>query len=229
MCGFSEQYKGDPGGPPPYGPPRSSFVTPPVAGGDGSYAIRLHTETTDTDVHGSGTFERDDLQLAGSDQYCNPGQEEWWADSILFPDDYVAPPGNNEGGVLIDWHDVSNGGLPNLGLEVYANGLLIRGNNGPRPTDPVPNVQQFITGPVQHNVWYDFVFHVKWTTDSTGFIEVYLNHSLVISKQNIQTLYTETHQCYFKLAHYHTPTSPPVATSVLHDRVRRGKHQIDVW
>src|SRR5689334_15117624 len=81
-CGFSEQSKV--GDAPPSSLRRSSIVAP---GRSGSYAVRLHTEPGDDQVHGSGTWERDDLTLGPDASYCNEGEEEWWAVSVLFPSD----------------------------------------------------------------------------------------------------------------------------------------------
>ena len=110
-CSFSEQSKvGD------YNGARSSLVP---SARSGSWAVRLHTEVGDDQVHGSGTWERDDLTLGPSADYCNEGQEEWFAVSVMFPTDYVYPPGP-DGGVVLDWHHNSSSGLPNLSIDTVS-------------------------------------------------------------------------------------------------------------
>src|SRR5207302_810153 len=71
---------------------------------------------------------------------------------------------------------------------------------------------------VARNKWYDFVYHVKWSSGSDGLMEVWLNGKKVGSRQG-PTLYTGIN-CYFKLANYHTAFG--AASSVIHDRVVRG-------
>ena len=79
-CDFSEQSKlGD-------APPasrRSSIVS--AFSRSGGQAVRLQTQPGDSGVHGSGEWERNDLQKPRDSSYCNEGQEEWWAVSVLFP------------------------------------------------------------------------------------------------------------------------------------------------
>jgi hypothetical protein len=55
---------------------RSSIVSTARAGSTG---VRLRTQPGDANVHGSGTWERNDLLKPADSSYCNEGQEEWWA------------------------------------------------------------------------------------------------------------------------------------------------------
>src|SRR5260370_24062059 len=97
-CGFAEQA---------YALPRATIIN--AVAREGPTALRLHTEPGDSNVTGSGSAERDDLVLAPSASYCNAGQEEWWAHSILFPDDYVDPPHSTRSrphsGAGVDFHN----------------------------------------------------------------------------------------------------------------------------
>src|SRR6266487_4980903 len=102
-CGFFEQS---------YALPRATIVN--TVARDGNTSVRLHTEPGDTNVAGSGSNERDDLALPPAASYCNPGQEEWWAHSTLFPDDYVDPPESTDStwnwAVVFDFHNTAPGG-----------------------------------------------------------------------------------------------------------------------
>jgi len=121
-CDFGEQSKlGD-------APPasrRSSLVS--SVSRSGGQALRLHTEPGDTNVHGSGDWERNDVMRSPDASYCNEGQEEWWAFSVLFPSDYVFPPGPGAG-IIMDFHHNGSGGqanyeiqtIPGLGLRARA-------------------------------------------------------------------------------------------------------------
>src|SRR4029079_18480960 len=117
-CGFHEQAKVA---------GRATIVN---IGRDGGTAVRLHTEPGDNSVNGSGTWERNDLSLGVSSTYCNEGQDEWWAHSVLFPSDYVFPPGP-EAGIVMDFHHNSSSGQANFELQTIPNiGLRLRGYGG---------------------------------------------------------------------------------------------------
>src|SRR5262249_55985529 len=101
-CGMSEQAKviGS----------RASIVN---VGRDGPTGVRLHTESGDSNVNGSGTWERNDLILVPSSSFCNQGQEEWWGHSILFPDDYV----DSAMAGIFDFHHNYSSGNANFNLQ----------------------------------------------------------------------------------------------------------------
>jgi hypothetical protein len=68
------------------------------------------------------------------------------------------------------------------------------------------------------NVWYDFVYHVKWSSAGDGFFDVWVNGAKKLSHVG-PTLFVGR-GCYLKLANYHVPFGR--ASSVIHDRVIRG-------
>ena len=74
------------------------------------------------------------------------------------------------------------------------------------------------------NQWYDFVYHVKWSSGSDGFMHAWVNGQKKLTHFG-PTLYAGM-GCYLKLANYHDPFGK--ASSVIHDRVRRGSSAADV-
>lgn len=201
-CGFYEQSKVEPDG------RRSSFVP---AARSGRSAVKLTTLSGDTQVHGSGDWERNDLSLAPSAAYCNEGQEEWWALSVLFPEDYVVPSNS----AVMDFHHNASGGQANFHITSTSRGLEVRGFYG-----DVANPQEYRTklGAVERGVWYDFVYHVKWSSAADGFMTVWMNGKKMLSHSG-PTLYPGI-SCYLKLANYHEPFG--ASNSVIFDRVLRG-------
>ena len=201
-CGMQEQSKIEPGH-------RSRFV--PTAR-DGSQAIALITLPGDDQVHGSGDWERDDLELAPSTGYCNEGQDEWWAVSILFPDDYQPTTGLGE---VVDFHPDGNGAPPNFNVVTQPDGLRLDGFYG----DPKnPGEYKVELGPISRGVWYDFVYHVKWTTKDHGLFIAWINGRKVLDHEG-PTLYAGM-SCYLKLANYHSPSRQ--RSAVVFDRLIRG-------
>jgi uncharacterized membrane protein YgcG len=77
---------------------------------------------------------------------------------------------------------------------------------------------------VVQNQWYDFVYHVKWSSGSDGFFQAWVNGQQLLNF-NGPTLYVGQ-SCYLKLANYHTPLG--LGVSVIHDRIVRGTTPADV-
>jgi hypothetical protein len=202
-CGFFEQGKV---------PGRASIVN---IGRDGGTGVRLRTEPGDSNVNGSGAWERNDLALSQAQTDCYEGREQWWAHSVLFPDDYVFPPGR-EGGIVVDFHHTGSRGQANFEVQTVPGiGLRIRGYGG-----STVNSGQFEArlGPVVKNIWYDFVYHVKWSSDADGFFDAWVNGVRKLTHKG-PTLYSGM-GCYLKLANYHSAFGQ--GSSVIHDRVIRG-------
>src|SRR5436853_351678 len=205
---------------------RAAVVGP---GRDGSTAIELTTRLGDINIAGSDSNERADLALSPSSKYCNQGQEEWWAHSLMFPPGYVPPAVAAvwNWGALFDFHNsAAGGGQPNFMVYATPTGLELHmaggANTVNRPSDP--GYYSIAIGPITKNVWYDFVYHVKWSSGSDGLFQAWLNGRQVMNYSG-PNLYVGQ-SCYLKLANYHTPLGVPV--SVIHSRVVRGATQADV-
>lgn len=194
--------------------PRSFFVAPARSG---KYAIALITQPGDDEVHSSGKWERNDLQLAPSSEYCNDGQEEWWAVSVRFPDLYV----ESELGTVMNFHHNGSGSQANFHVMAAGSELEFVGFYGD-PLDP----QEYYApiGPLVRNMWYDFVYHVKWTAGEEGFMTAWVNGKRLLEHKG-PTLYPGI-SCYLKLSNYHAPTG--YASITVFDRVIRGTSAVAV-
>jgi hypothetical protein len=209
-CGFKVQEKV---------PGRASIIG---IGRDGGTALRLTTQPGDNNVAGSNALERADVYLAhpgGAPIMFREGEEHWWAHSIMLPDDFAMPTWQMY--VLMDFHNTLSG-QSNFHVN-FENGVLIfRGFGGVQDQ----GLYKATIGPVTKNVWYDFVYHVKWSSGSDGFFEAWVNGVKKLSHRG-PTLYAGQ-DVYLKLANYHTPVCNPYpgctgpASSVIHDRVIRG-------
>ena len=191
--------------------------------------VRLHTRPGDSDVAGSGDAERNDLTLSQAATDCYEGREQWWAHSILFPDDYVDPPQSTRSrwnwGVVFDFHNASPGGGQ---ANFQINAMPAAAIAPDRPTGLVfqvahgrqarPTLYHAPIGPVVRNVWYHFVYHLKWSSGADGYIAAWVNGARKMDYKG-PTLY-EGQGCYLKLANYHSPFGKP--SSVIHARVLRG-------
>ena len=205
---------------------RATIVSP---GRDGPTAVQLITQPGDINIAGSGANERTDLTLSTSSTYCNQGQDEWWAHSLMFPPGYVPPPVASvwNWGALFDFHNsAAGGGQPNFMVYAAPTGLELHMAGGPNtvnlPSDP--GYYSIAIGPITKNVWYDFVYHVKWSSGSDGLFQAWLNGRQVMNYSG-PNLYVGQ-SCYLKIANYHTELGLPV--SVVHSRVVLAHTQADV-
>lgn len=195
-------------------------------GRDGGTGLRLHTEPGDNNVSGSGAHERNDAALRGVHER-HEGDVDWWAHSMNFPNDFAIPPPGHWA-TPFDFHDLPSpgdtrvGGQANLHIFVQPNGLLrFRGAGGPVVDDGSGNqyTYEYDIGQLIRNVWFDFVYHMRWSSGSDGFMDAWLNGHPVF-KHKGPTLYANC-GVYLKLANYHSAWGKP--SSVIHDRVVRGK------
>lgn len=201
-CGFEEQSRV---------PGRASLV--PIAR-SGRHGVRLHTEPGDDHVHGSDDWVRDDLSLDVKRTDCGEGREAWWAHSVLFPDDFVVA--KDGGGVVLDFHHNASGGMANFHFNATAQGNLrmhLFGGDVRNPREYKVELEK-----IRRNVWYDMVYHVRWSSSEDGFLDGWMNGRKVFSYRG-PTLYRGI-ACYLKLANYSAATREP--SSIIHDRVVRG-------
>jgi hypothetical protein len=201
-CGMQEQSKVEP-------EHRSRFVS---TARDGRQAVELTTLPGDDQVHGGGDWERDDLELPSSPDYCNEGQDEWWAVSVLFPEGYERTTGLGE---VVNFHQEGSGGPPNFNVVAEPDGLRLDGYYGDLEN---PGEYKVELGRIRRNTWYDFVYHVKWTSKDGGFFTAWLNGRKVLDHHG-PTLYPGL-SCYLKLANYHSPSRGP--STIVFDRLIRG-------
>lgn len=201
---------------------------------NGRKGVRLHTQPGDDNIAGSGQMQRCDLYLSTPGSQApivfNEGSEDWWAISVLFPDDFVFPT----------WHRYALSGFHNTGATGQGNFTLgfVRGI---KDTDPgilgfqgYGGVQDNMVfnvpvGPVTKNVWYDFVYHIRWSATG-GFFDAWMNGKRKLSYQG-PTLYVGQ-GVYLKAANYHSPLCDPfpscigsaldLPSSVVYDRVMMG-------
>src|SRR5947207_2994372 len=205
---------------------RATIVSP---GRDGPTAVQLITQPGDINIAGSGANERTDLTLSTSSIFCNQGQDEWWAHSLMFPPGYVPPPVASvwNWGALFDFHNsAAGGGQPNFMVYAAPTGLELHMAGGPNtvnlPSDP--GYYSIVIGPITKNVWYDFVYHVKWSSGADGLFQAWLNGQQVMNYSGANLYVGQS--CYLKIANYHTELGVPV--SVVHSRVVMGHTQADV-
>ena len=145
--------------------------------------VRLETLPGDQRVAGSGRAERTDLALSPQATGCEEGAEQWWRHALLFPDDYVLPQVTPADpwpwGVVFDFHQTGSEGQANFQVQVAGRppGLQLAISGGPVVSNGGPGspTRQFAVGPIIKNHWYEFVYHVRWSSGADGLFAAWVD------------------------------------------------------
>ena len=169
-------------------------VIPANSLGRGGYMTKWHMTADGDYTEYQNPIEPDNpvqyqlLFTDGTPLYISVGQEIWYGWSQYLNPSWKTSENSWEAvGMSLDAWNVGG-----YGLQFFSgttdNYFVM---NGKAPTVPAFNMQ---TGE-----WYDIVYHIKWSYDSSGFVEVYLkdqyqtNYSLIYSISNVQTRMQNEH------------------------------------
>jgi hypothetical protein len=202
-------------------------------GSIGGRSLCLRTEPGDNNASG-GASDRADVTLALASIYQGlpwqqalpaasgvyEGSERWYAHSVYFPSGLYNPPsGTWDWALYMDFHGIYAGTPQPLQLEMMkgAGGFRFAGGGGPGGSRQWSKV---IAPTPTLNMWYDFVYHIRWSSTSAGFVHIWINGKLFQKQDNQPTLY-EGDSAYMKLANYRS--AQRVSSTVCHSRIRIGK------
>lgn len=135
-------------------------------------ALRYELRRTDPDVSGS---KRAEIQLNGTDA---PQESERWYGWSYWFDTYDVDNGGAES--IVQWHDVDQT-TPPLSIQVSGGRM-----NLTQSFIKTGNTHDDI-GLVETKKWVKIVMHVKWTTGTTGIIQVWKDGKLVVNKSGVRT------------------------------------------
>lgn len=161
---------------------------------------------------------------------------------VFYGFSFMADTSNTttEFNLICQWQDLPNyvlgenwepnpnirGAPPPLALVLVDNFLQIKMN-----THPASNNHTFIVGtpqPIIKGNWYDVVAHIFWSDNNDGFIEVWLNNTPIIPKDDNNTnkfyssnLFNPAGN-YFKFGQYKGSEKPQSASIIYFDEVKIG-------
>lgn len=197
-----------------------------------SYALALTTLSGDSNVNGSGGWERCDISFG---LQSTEGVDEWWWSSAYLPDGFHMPVGSDQcQSIGPEFHSVYSGDTqPNFEMQLcpppYGWMARVYGGAGSPQTDGPGRTNFSITDPfggvpATKNKWYDVLMHTKWSYTSAGVTQVWINGKQVIN-YNGPNLY-QNYNVYLKLPNYHGPYG--TSSTLYYDRVVRGPTQLAV-
>jgi polysaccharide lyase-like protein len=197
-------------------PGGASIIKSPVR--QGRYAARFVVGPGDDPINATG--ERSEVYVATGEK---EGTESWWAWSTYFPAGFH-PNINGSMNIFTQWHHTGTRCPPPVTFEVDNTRspakLKLRAWGGRLPTScepPSKRAWDFAT--LRRGRWYNFVFHVKWSSNrSIGFVKVWVNGRVRVPKIHTATLY-EGQGVYLKQGFYRAPSS--LTTTIIHDGMRR--------
>lgn len=188
---------------------------------EGRYASRVEVRRGDNNVAGSGSGgERSELFIGTSTTGAVEGREQYWAWSTYFPPDFDAPVGLWN--AFTQFHHSGTTGQVNVQFAVDRQKIELRVLGGNISS---PSRRELVLAHLTKGRWYDFVFHVKWSSTRAGFVEVWVNGLRVVKKSSMPTLYTGQ-AIYLKQGYYRR--SHGETTVIYHDGMRRGSRLSDV-
>lgn len=161
--------------------PNITFQTSPVR--SGSYAVHLINSTNES----ASGLERTEIDLPSSDQtYAIRWDKEYWIGYSLYLKNWDY---SNYAETVHQMHGVPYGALWQSCAARNITDILIQKNllsfqTITRPAlDILPGNYAAATSvwqePVQSNVWYDWVMHLRPSTSSTGLTEIWCNGRLI--------------------------------------------------
>jgi hypothetical protein len=191
--------------------------------GPGSLKVEL--------IRGVDTLNGPRAELGMAPQRAN---EYWYGFSNFFPANYVSDPATE---IINQWQappDFSLGETwrnPPLALEIKTDRykIAIRWSADAVNTATNTNVAYLDLGPVTHNEWNDWVFHIKWGY-SSGTLQVWKNGVLILERLNKPIGYNDLLYPYFKIGIYkwewHNPNTVSTSKNRTYyiDEVRVGNN-----
>lgn len=169
---------------------------------NGSYSMKSTLKAEGAEIRGN---ERNEVEVADSHVPINTSL--WYGFSIFLPSDYVA---DNVWELVTQWYpyadeDAEWGRQPTMALSTTKGNWSIGLKTSPDVVTPInhPSISDnnWRIGAYQRNAWADFVFNVRWTHRSDGFLKVWKDGVVVIDHKG-PTSYNDKRGPFLKMGLY---------------------------
>jgi hypothetical protein len=193
----------------------------------GSHSMRVYLNRAT-----SAVSYRTEISTGGREK-VTPGQDYWYGFSIFLPNSYVP---DNIWEIVAQWHNVPDTDLgetntrlnPPLGLHTEGGKWMINLKWDTRQittNDSYEGQKNVDLGPYDTGKWTDWVFHIKWSPFSDGFLQVWRDGTKVLDRQG-GVGYNDHVGPYFKMGLYKgwksrtTPVGTVSERLLYHDQLR---------
>ncbi len=153
----------------------------------GNYSIRFELRKTDGIIGNSKRSEA--LRYTKSEPTI--ACERWYAASTFLPNEYVTDPAAES---VMQWH--TDAGAPPLSLWTQGGKWKVMLFGGK---------YAYTLGNYEKNKWNDWVWHVKWSPNSDGLIELWKNGVKVFTKTGANIYANSIGGAYFRVGLYKWP------------------------
>lgn len=199
------------------------IVTSPVR--RGNYAARFEVR------YGDWRYGDSRSEVARYGKYDTMGSDYWYGFSV-----YVYPSWQDSDyrSVLAQWHGTRDNGevsrSPPLSLRFIDGDFWVRiihSSERIQTSNDGTNVYPYISNEyAQKGVWHDFIFHVKWSYQSDGYLEVWIDGNQVVDYHG-PVGYNDDRGPYFKMGIYRS-TKIEHTYIAYHDEYRKGSSYEEV-
>ena len=160
-------------------------------------------------------------------EVANVGEEYWYGFSIFLPEGYIVNDVSYE--ILAQWHGRPDFDIgedwrnPIMALDVDEGtwAVVIRYDSKRNTFESGERVydgqEYFDFGSYETGVWTDWVFHVKWSYESDGLLEIWKNGVKVLYREG-PNAFNDAEGPYFKMGIYSGDV--PCTRIVYHDEFR---------
>jgi hypothetical protein len=209
---------------------KGSIVTTPVRAG--KYALRNELTYADFKTYGDSRNRRSEVY---TENVGKPGEERWYGFSIYLPKGWEELETFD---IVMQIHNKPDAGegpkSPIMTLETHGKDWSVNNRwDKEKISKPAKNgaggtitTNRLWTGPYETEKWTDWVFHVKWSLEDDGLIEVWKDGQK-IAEQKGPNGYNDEQPYYMKIGVYkpaYRVTAPPQRV-IFHDEVRIGNEK----
>lgn len=134
------------------------------------------------------------------------GSERWYAYSIYLPTDWWQDENKIH---LVQWHGTEDAGETGIGRNPPLTLIALRSElrirqlwSARRIQSANENRTDLWKGKLERGKWLRFVFHMKWSYKSDGFLEVWKDGKKIVDQRNHPNCYNDAEGPYFNLGLY---------------------------
>jgi Polysaccharide lyase len=201
----------------------------------GHWAARFTVRPGDTPLPDGR--QRAEVAASTAQTRGTPGSAVWYGWATYFPRNYNPVP--DMFNIFAQWHATKGlacpGAGPNIALLTYAVSrhpvisFVVRGGRSLHTPDGCQGQyrRMFATVPIRFDRWYDFVLHVKWSSNPrVGYYKLWIDGTPVVPFGHIATLYV--HNTAFAKQGIYRATSNTIVSTVYEDAFAVGSSYAQV-
>lgn len=161
---------------------------------DGKYAAKFILNKTDPDIWDS---KRAELTYV-AEKYNPVKSERWYGISMFLPTSYIADPCEE---IVYQWKGVSRTSLDGYSMSNPPLAVMTKNGRWAINIKSADKMTSIDLGAYNTNTWTDWVFHIKFSYESDGLLQIWKDGVLVLDRKGPNTYKDKTGN-YFKMGLY---------------------------